>query len=65
LLDAINGLPPDERDAVILVHVFGYKEESDDPNEETAATRCNCTARTIRNRLTRAAARLVRFKEAL
>lgn len=65
LLGAIQGLPPDERDAVILVHVVGYKEESDDPDEETAATRCNCTGRTIRNRLTRAAAKLVRFKEVL
>lgn len=65
LLDAIQGLPPDERDAVILVHVFGYKEDSDDPDEETAAKRCNCTGRTIRNRLIRAAAKLVRFKEAL
>lgn len=65
VLDAIQGLPPDERDAVILVHVIGYQEESEDPDEETAATRCNCTGRTIRNRLTRAAAKLVRFKEAL
>jgi hypothetical protein len=64
-LDAIEALPPDERDAVILVHVFGYKEESVDPEEETAATRCNCTGRTIRNRLTRAAAKLSRFKEDL
>lgn len=65
LLDAIQELPPDERDAVILVHVMGYQESSDDPDEETAATRCNCTGRTIRNRLTRAAAKLVRFREAL
>jgi len=64
-LDAIEALPPDERDAVILVHVFGYKEESNDLGEETAATRCNCTGRTIRNRLTRAAAKLSRFKEDL
>lgn len=64
-LDAIEALPPDERDAVILVHVFGYKEESNDPEEETAATRCNCTGRTIRYRLTRAAAKLSRFKEVL
>ncbi len=56
-LNAIEALQPDERDAVILVHVLGYKEESEDPNEETAATRCNCTGRTIRNRLTRAAAK--------
>lgn len=64
LHNAIQNLPPDERDAVILVHALGYQEESDDPDEETAATRCNCTGRTIRNRLTRAAAKLTRFKEA-
>ena len=62
---AIEALPADERDAVILVHVLGYKEESEDPEEETAATRCNCTGRTIRNRLTRATAKLSRFKEDL
>ena len=62
---AIEALPADERGAVILVHVLGYKEESEDPEEETAATRCNCTGRTIRNRLTRAAAKLSRFKEDL
>jgi DNA-directed RNA polymerase specialized sigma24 family protein len=62
-VNAIEALPPDEREAVILVHVLGYKEESEDPNEETAATRCNCTGRTIRNRLTRAAGKLARFKE--
>ena len=57
-LNAIEALQPDERDAVILVHVLGYEKSSEDPNEETAATRCNCTGRTIRNRLTRAAAKL-------
>jgi len=62
---AIEALPPDEREAVMLVHVFGYKEESENPEEETAATRCNCTGRTIRNRLTRAVAKLSRFKEDL
>ena len=62
---AIEALPANERDAVILVHVLGYKEESEDPEEETAATRCNCTGRTIRNRLTRATAKLSRFKEDL
>lgn len=63
LVTAIKALPRDERKAIILVHVLGYKEESEDPDEETAATRCNCTGRTIRNRLTRAAAKLSRFKE--
>lgn len=65
LHDAIQDLAPEERDAVILVHVLGYQEESDDPGEETAATRCNCTGRTIRNRLKRAASKLTRFKEDL
>ncbi len=64
-LKAIEALPAEERAAVILVHVLGYKEESEDPEEETAATRCKCTGRTIRNRLTRAAAKLSRFKEDL
>lgn len=64
-VNAIEALPSDERNAVILVHVLGYKEESEDPNEETAATRCNCTGRTIRNRLKRAAGKLARFKENL
>ena len=65
LIEAIKELPANERDAVILVHIMGYKEESMDPEEETAATRCNCEGRTIRNRLTRAAAKLSRFKEDL
>lgn len=65
IFQAIEALPPDERNAVVLVHALGYKEESDDPEEETAATRCNCTGRTIRYRLTRAAAKLSRFKEDL
>lgn len=62
---AIKALPAHERRAVILVHVLGYKQESEDPEEETAATLCNCTGRTIRNRLRRAAAKLSRFKENL
>ena len=62
---AIESLPANERNAVFLVHVLGYKQESEDPEEETAATRCNCTGRTIRNRLRRAAAKLSQFKEYL
>jgi DNA-directed RNA polymerase specialized sigma24 family protein len=61
LSKAIDDLPTDECMAVTLVHVLGYKEESDDPDEETAATRCKCTGRTIRNRLKRAVAKLSRF----
>lgn len=63
LWQAINALPPDQRRAVILVHVLGYDEESDKPDKVTAATLCNCTGRTIRNRLSRAAKTLARFKE--
>ncbi|WP_428393407.1 hypothetical protein [Lichenicoccus sp.] len=63
LWEAINALPTDERKAVILVHVLGYDEESDKPDKVTAATLCDCTGRTIRNRLSRAAEKLARFKE--
>ena len=63
VLRAIDTLPSDQRDAVILCHVFGYKEESTDPNEVTAATLFNCTGRTIRNRLSRAATKLAQLKE--
>lgn len=63
LLKAIDTLPEKERDAVVLVHFMGFKEESKDPDEETAATKCKCTGRTIRNRLASAAVKLARFQE--
>ena len=59
--ETIGTLPPDERKALILCRVLGYKEESDDPDEITAATLCSCTGRTIRNRLSRAATKLSQF----
>jgi len=65
LSQAIHTLPPEERDAVILCHIMGYAEDSDDPAKCTAANICGVTGRTIRNRLTRAAAKLSRFKEDL
>jgi hypothetical protein len=65
LFHAIHTLPAEEREAVILCHVMGYAEEADDPAKRTAATICGVTGRTIRNRLTRAAAKLSRFKEDL
>ncbi|MBI3803608.1 MAG: hypothetical protein HY282_07570 [Nitrospirae bacterium] len=61
---AIMALPPDERRALILCYYLGFKEESEDPNERTAATICGVTGRTIRNRLVRAIAKVSRLKEA-
>jgi hypothetical protein len=65
LFHAIDSLPPEERDAVILCDILGYAEEANDPAQRTAATICGVTGRTIRNRRTRAAAKLSRFKEDL
>jgi hypothetical protein len=61
LIEAIKKLPRNERKAVVLVHVLGYKQESEDPNEVTAATRCKCTGKTIYNRLKRAEKKLSGF----
>jgi hypothetical protein len=60
---AIMALPRDERNAVVLCRIMGLKEESENPNEQTAATLCGVTGRTIRNRLNRALAKLARLKE--
>ena len=61
--EAIEALPSDEREAFVLCRVYGYKVESTDPTEITAAVRCGYTGRTIRNRLSRAEAKLWRSKE--
>jgi DNA-directed RNA polymerase specialized sigma24 family protein len=63
VIAAIIALPPDERKAVVLCHYYGFKEESEDPTEQTAATLCGVTGRTIRNRLTRALVKLSKLKE--
>ena len=63
LKEAIEALPADERQAFVLCRVYGYKVESSNPTEITAAVRCGCTGRTIRNRLSRAEAKLWRSKE--
>lgn len=64
LYHAIQSLPPDQRNAVVLVYGLGYKIESDDRLEETAAIRCKCSGRTIRNRLARAIKTLRRLLDA-
>lgn len=64
LLDQMmQTLTPDELNAVVLCRVLKFKEESKDTNETTASRLCNCTGRTIRNRLKRADVKLSRFKE--
>ena len=65
LWKAIKALPVDECIAFVLCNVLDYKVESQDPNQVTAATLCNCSGRTIRNRLARAAAKLKLLKEEL
>lgn len=59
----IEALPADEREAFVLRRVYQYKAESTDPAETTAAVLCGCAGRTIRNRLSRAEAKLWRSKE--
>lgn len=63
LTKAIDNLPPEERKAVILCHVLGLKEESEDPSALTAASLCGVSGRTVRNRLTRAAKMLSQFNK--
>ena len=54
LCRAVDALPPDERQAVILHFFYDYEIESIDPQKETVATKCGVTGKTIRNRLARA-----------
>jgi DNA-directed RNA polymerase specialized sigma24 family protein len=61
LANAINSLPADQRKAVILVYLYGMKEESGDPAEPSAARECNVTGRAIRYRLTQALATLAKI----
>ena len=66
LVSAIdNELTPGEREAVGLCYVMEYKVESADPDEITAATICKRSGRTIRIWLSKAVAKLSRFKEEL
>ncbi len=58
--ELLNMLPLDERKAVILCDIMGYRDESPDPDEETAATLCGVSGRTIRSRLKRGREQLKR-----
>lgn len=53
LMDAINGLPDDERRAVGL-SLQGIQIDSQDPEAMTIAKALECTEKTVRNRLNRA-----------
>jgi hypothetical protein len=60
--EVLNALPPDIRDAVVLVHEMEFDIESNDPTKRTAATICGVTGRTIRNRLAQAGKYLTHLK---
>ena len=59
----IARLSPEDREAVILVLIKGYKIESEDPDETTAAKLCGVTGRAIRKRLKKAATKLKQFQK--
>ena len=62
LKELLRSLPENERAAVILCVLMDYKEESDDPQERTAASICKVSGRTIRHRLSRALTKLSELK---
>lgn len=63
VFDAIKALPVDMRKALVLVHLLGFQQGSEDSNETTAATLCGVDVRTIQNRLKRAFAKLSKLQE--
>jgi hypothetical protein len=63
VFEYIKTFPPEIRHAVILVAVEGYKIESKDPDEVTAATLCGVSGRMIRKRLKKAATLLKNFHQ--
>lgn len=58
LLAALRELPPKQSQAALLVWVEGWKVESDDTDEETAATAMGISGRMVRKHLTAARAAL-------
>jgi alpha-ketoglutarate-dependent taurine dioxygenase len=63
VLEFLATMPPEDREAVILVAIKGYKIESEDPDEETAATLCGVSGRAIRKRLKKAGMQLKKFQQ--
>ena len=63
VFDAINKLPPDERDAITLHYRLGYEIESQHPSKRTVASLCKVAGRTIRNRLARGLKTLKQLKK--
>jgi DNA-directed RNA polymerase specialized sigma24 family protein len=63
--EALAAMTQDEREAFSLVYLMGYEIESNDPANETAATRAKVTGRTIRSRLTRAIEKFKRYTESI
>jgi RNA polymerase sigma factor (sigma-70 family) len=60
---AVEKLPPDEREAIVLVYYLGHEVESNDKTKETAATICGVSGRTIFSRLARAYKKLAQIME--
>lgn len=63
VLEFLNTLSPEDRQAVTLVAIEGYKIESEDKDEVTAATLCGVSGRAIRKRLKKAATLLKNFQQ--
>ncbi|MGD9920061.1 MAG: hypothetical protein AB7V13_01275 [Pseudorhodoplanes sp.] len=63
VLEFLKTLSPEDRQAVTLVAIEGYKIESEDKDEVTAATLCGVSGRAIRKRLKKVATLLKNFQQ--
>jgi hypothetical protein len=63
LSEAFTQMAPKDKEAFVLVYMMGYKIESIDSKEETAATRLQVSGRTIRSRLANAIETLKKYAE--
>ena len=59
----LETMSPEDREAVMLVAVRGYKIEFEVPDETTAATICGVSGRAIRKRLKKVATLLKQFQQ--